>query len=320
MPEKNRSQKKADNQSCKRKKKKADPTTKPLLGGSSKTMESIRDNFEELRSWPVWRAMVAEFIGTLMLVFIGCGACIGGAWSDLDDPTVLGIALAFGLIVATMIWSFGHVSGGHVNPAVTFGFLVARRITIVRAALYIISQCAGAIVGCGILKGLSPHNSNETFGLTVVWKQITPGQGCGVEIIITFVLVFCVFASVDGRRADLNGSTPLSIGLSVTVCHLFAVRYTGSSMNPARTFGPAVITNKWTNHWVYWVGPIIGGIIGALLYELVFSASASLRNLKHFFTSPVYGQDEDVDEMYDVNPEAKDMKIIKGKLDGEAAV
>ena len=297
----------------------ADPTTKPLLG-HSETMDSVRDNFDELRSWPVWRAMVAEFLGTLVLVFIGCGACVGGAWADLPTPTILSIALAFGLSVATMIWSFGHVSGGHINPAVTFGFLVARRITLVRATLYIISQCAGAIVGCGILKGLTPPNSNETFGLTTVWKELTPGQGCGVEILITFILVFCVFASVDGRRADLNGSTPLSIGLAVAVCHLFAIKYTGSSMNPARTFGPAVITNKWQDHWVYWVGPIIGGIIGALLYELVFSASASLKNLKNFFTSPVYGQEEEEDEMYDVNPEPIDIKIINDKLDGEATV
>lgn len=297
----------------------ADPTTKALLG-NSETMESVRENIHELRSWPVWRAMVAEFIGTLVLVFIGCGACIGGAWPDLPVPTFLQIALAFGLSVATMIWSFGHVSGGHINPAVTCGFLVARRISLARAALYIISQCAGAIVGAGILKGLTPPNSNETFGLTTVWKELTPGQGCGVEILITFILVFCVFASVDGRRADLNGSTPLSIGLAVSVCHLFAIKYTGSSMNPARTFGPAVITNKWQHHWVYWVGPIIGGIIGALLYELVFSASASLKNLKQFFTSPIYGQEEEEDDMYDVNPEPIDIKIINDKLDGEATV
>ena|SRR6218665_116132 len=133
---------------------KDDPATKALLG-NNETMESVRDNIRELRSWPVWRAMVAEFLGTLVLVFIGCGACIGGlpTWSDLPAPTALQIALAFGLSVATMIWSFGHVSGGHINPAVTFGFLIARRITLVRALLYIISQCAGAIVGCGILKG-----------------------------------------------------------------------------------------------------------------------------------------------------------------------
>ena len=183
-------------------------------------------SLDDLRSLLFWRAVLAEFLGTLLLVFVGCGSCIG--WEDDYAPSVTQIALCFGLIVATVVWAIGHVSGGHVNPAVTMAMLVTRNVSLARALFFILAQCAGACVGALILKGVTPNQFEGTLGQTNLGSDVTPGQGFGVEFVVTFVLVFTVFSSVDGKRTDLNGSTPLTIGLSVAVCHLAAVSHSFS--------------------------------------------------------------------------------------------
>ncbi|XP_076373061.1 aquaporin AQPAe.a-like isoform X2 [Tachypleus tridentatus] len=166
-------------------------------------------------------ALLAEFLGTAILVLIGCGSCITG-W-DLDySPTIVQIALAFGVTVGTVVQFIRHVSGGHINPAVTIGFLVAKKISLLRAILYVIVQCLGAIVRAGLLKGLTPSNLQGNLGATVVNQHLSPVQGFVVELCITFVLVFTVFACCDENRGDIKGSAPLAIGLSVATCHMFA--------------------------------------------------------------------------------------------------
>jgi len=253
----------------------------------------------------------------MFLTFIGCGTCIGEDWKKA--PTTVQIAMAFGLIVATMVWCLAHVSGGHINPAVTFSFLVTRRISLVRAVVYVLSQMLGAVFGAGLLAGVSENNKWGSLGLTSMDPAVTTlEQGFFIEMLITSVLVLTVFASCDKRRTDLNGSAPLTIGFSVTVCHLFAIKYTGSSMNPARSFGPAVILNLWpvvhkdtttaapdvTNvaptyldsfdgHWVYWLGPILGGILAGLIYEFVFAANASAGRTKAMLSQCPFDREDD---------------------------
>lgn len=169
-----------------------------------------------------YRGVVAEALGTLFLVFIGCGACIGKDWADFS-PTQVHISLCFGLAVATVVWCIGHVSGGHINPAVTIGMLAARKISILRAVIFVMAQCAGAMGGSGLLKILTPFDVQGNLGMTTIDASLSVEQGFGVEVMITFLLVFTVFASCDSSRTDLNGSAPLTIGLSVALCHLFAV-------------------------------------------------------------------------------------------------
>jgi aquaporin-4 len=243
-------------------------------------------SYDDLRSPYFWRSLIAEGIGTFVLVLIGCGTCLGGKEWQTDEPTKVQISLAFGLIVATMVWSLAHISGGHINPAVTVGMLVARRISIVRAVLYVFAQCAGALAGAAALHGLTPESLHGQFGVTSVNPMLSKEQGFGVEFVITFVLVLTVFSCCDDKRTDLNGSAPLTIGLAVAVCHLFAIKYTGSSMNPARSFGPSVVTSNWTDHWVYWAGPMFGGMTAGLLYELFLASDASVTKAKHFLLTP----------------------------------
>ncbi|KAG5878544.1 hypothetical protein JTB14_018584 [Gonioctena quinquepunctata] len=214
----------------------------------------------------IWRMLTAEFLGTFILVFIGCGSCI-----ELDHPSnYVQIALTFGLTVATLAQTIGHVSGCHINPAVTMSFLMTGDIKLLKAFFFIAVQCLGALGGSALLYVTSPVNEMGTLGLTTLSPKINPGQGLLMEIILTSLLVFVIQAVCDPLRKDITGSAPLAIGLAVTATHLCGIQYTGSSINPARTFGPAVMMNSWENHWIYWVGPILGGISAGIIYKIFF--------------------------------------------------
>lgn len=195
-------------------------TTRPTTVRCLQTVR-MATSLEDITSLRLWKGIIAEFVGTLLLVLVGCGSCIN---LGSDPPSTVQISLCFGLSVATIVWNIGHISGGHINPAVTLALLAARKISLAKAVFFVIFQLVGAVVGAGILMGLTPSDYHGGFGNTQVSSKIDPGKALGVEIFITFVLVFTVFASVDSKRKDINGSTPLSIGLSVTMCHLFAVR------------------------------------------------------------------------------------------------
>jgi len=217
----------------------------------------------------VWKALLAELLATMLLVFIGCGTCVQVGKSS--PALIIEISLAFGIIVATLVQALGHISGGHMNPAVTVGCLVGGLIKPIKAALYIIFQCIGAIAGAALLKAVTPDGGGN-LGITEPNENVTPAQAFGIEFIITFILLMVIFASTDKNRDDIGGSVPLAIGLTVTACHLAAIKYTGSSMNPARTFGPAVIGNNWHEHWVYWMGPCAGAAVAGLIYTNAFRA------------------------------------------------
>ncbi|XP_012056030.1 PREDICTED: aquaporin AQPAn.G [Atta cephalotes] len=204
------------------------------------------------------RALLAEFLGTLLLNFFGCGAALTG--------DVTAISLAFGLTVACAIQGIGHVSGGHVNPAVTLGLVVIGKVPIIRGILYVVAQCVGAIAGSAILRALSNDKLEDFLGVVKLAEGITPVQGFGVEFFLALILVLVVCGVCDAAKPDNKAITPLIIGVAVTVSHLVGVPRTGAGMNPARSLGSAVVMGAFKDHWVYWVGPIMGGMAGALLY------------------------------------------------------
>ncbi|KAG9491804.1 hypothetical protein GDO78_000355 [Eleutherodactylus coqui] len=220
----------------------------------------------ELCSLAFWRAVFAEFLATLIFVFFGLGSAL--RW-PAALPTVLQIALAFGLVIGTMVLTVGHISGGHINPAVTFAFCLGSQISIWRAIMYIIAQLLGALAGAGILYGVVPPAIRGNLAINTLSNNTTPGLGFVVEMILTFQLVLCIFACTDSRRTDLVGAPAISIGLSVTLGHLVGIYFTGCSMNPARSFAPAVIVRNFRNQWIFWVGPLAGGALASLLYNYV---------------------------------------------------
>uniref|UniRef100_A0A8C6T614 Aquaporin 1a (Colton blood group), tandem duplicate 2 n=1 Tax=Neogobius melanostomus TaxID=47308 RepID=A0A8C6T614_9GOBI len=208
----------------------------------------------ELKSWPFWRAVAAEFIGMLLFIVFGIASAIGSPGNAAQEVKV---SLAFGLAIATLVQTLGHVSGAHLNPAVSIGLLVSCQISLFRFLCYTVAQMFDSLAMCCVW-----HSS-----LT----GVSAGQGFAIEFFATLQLVLCVIAVTDKRRTDVQGSAPLAIGLSVTLGHLVAISYTGCGINPARSFGPAIIRSQMANHWVYWLGPMCGGITAAFIYDLILA-------------------------------------------------
>ncbi len=178
---------------------------------------------EEIRSFQFWKAVRCEFLITLLYTFVGCGTLL--SWDpDNAVPDSLIVALGFGLACATFVQCVGHISGAHMNPAVTVAMLVTRNVSLLRAVCYVLAQCVGGVTGAGILYGVTPSSVHGRLGVTRLHADLALGQAFGVEFMITFILVFTVFANVDPKRADM-GSRSLAIGLAVVLGHLFAVRH-----------------------------------------------------------------------------------------------
>lgn len=213
--------------------------------------------------------LIAEFIGTFALIFIGAGSIIVDRASN-GGLGVTGIAFAHGLAIATMVSAAGHISGGHFNPAVTCAFLATRRLTVTRGVGYIVAQLLGAVVAAFILKAVTPAAAANAVGLgtPVLNGQLGVGiaQGVVIEAVLTFFLVFAVFGTAVDERAPRT-IAGFGIGMVIAMDILAGGPLTGAAMNPARTFGPALAQGLFDNHLVYWIGPILGGVVAALLYD-----------------------------------------------------
>ncbi|XP_071573500.1 aquaporin AQPAn.G isoform X2 [Temnothorax nylanderi] len=221
---------------------------------------------EEVTKLDFLVTLFAEILGTFLLVLIGTASCI--SWTTTMPPSVLHIAFTFGLAVASLAQVLGPISGCHVNPAVSFGLLISGNCSLLKTISYIVCQCCGAIAGSAVLNLIIPKTHASGLGLTALHTEVTAGQGVGMEIIITFLLVLVVHAVTDPKRTDVRGWAPLAIGLTISVAHMAAVPVTGSSMNPARSLGPAVVDDEYKNLWIYWVGPLIGGGVAGGVYRL----------------------------------------------------
>ncbi len=203
------------------------------------------------------RALVAEFIGTFALIFIGAGAGAIGAGG------LVGVALAHGLVIVGFAYAYGHISGAHLNPAVTTGLWIGKQIDTLNAVGYIVVQLLGATVAAALL-AFALGGTESGLGATVLADGVSPVRGVVIEAILTFFLVNAIFnTAVSGKAGNMAG---LAIGLTLVFAILMGGPLTGASLNPARTLGPAVISGNYADIWVYFVGPIIGAALAALLY------------------------------------------------------
>ncbi|XP_072761443.1 aquaporin AQPAe.a-like isoform X1 [Anoplolepis gracilipes] len=220
--------------------------------------------------------VLAEVFGTAILVFLGCTAGVGSLGET--PPPTMQVALAFGIAVMIAIQCIGHISGADINPAITVATVILGRKSLLIAGLYIIAQCLGSLIGYGLLKTITPqellHDGNITtiysFCTTDINKNITVVHGLLVEALATGILVFFACGIWDSRNGKNTDSVPLRFGLAVSMLAFAFIPYTGCSMNPARTFGPAIWNNYWDNHWIFWLGPIGGSIIASLIYRCLF--------------------------------------------------
>jgi len=219
-----------------------------------------------------WRAALAEFIATLLFIFLGAGTVVvtGGLMKEgLTSARLVAIALAHGFAIALLVAATAKLSGGHINPAVTFGALVTGKISLPTAIWYVVAQLVGAVIGAGFLAQVIPAAAQGNLGAHGLGSGVSAGGGLLAEIVLTFALVFVVFATAMDPKG-LGHLAPAAIGLTVLVDHLIGVPVTGASMNPARSFGPALMAGAWDNHWIYWLGPLIGGTLAAVVYEFLF--------------------------------------------------
>jgi MIP family channel proteins len=213
---------------------------------------------------PLLKRAGAELVGTYALVTAGCGAIMVN--SSTGSLSHVGVALTFGLIITVMVAALGHLSGAHFNPSVTIAFAVTRHFPWRDVLAYVASQVLGAIAGALTLRALfgSVANLGATLPTGSAW------QSFGLEILLTAVLMFVIIAvATDSRAAGQLAA--LAIGATVALDALWGGPISGASMNPARSFGPALIAGVWQNQWVYWLGPLIGAVLGAAVYQFLRS-------------------------------------------------
>nr|AHX84137.1 aquaporin [Leymus chinensis] len=239
---------------------------------------------EELTSWSFYRAGIAEFLATFLFLYISVLTVMGvvgnPSGSKCGTVGIQGIAWSFGGMIFVLVHCTAGISGGHINPAVTFGLFLARKLSLTRAVFYMVMQCLGAICGAGVVKGFQTTlYQGNGGGANSVAPGYTKGDGLGAEIVGTFVLVYTVFSATDAKRSARDSHVPilapLPIGFAVFLVHLATIPITGTGINPARSLGAAIIYNKkqaWDDHWIFWVGPFIGAALAAIYHVVVIRA------------------------------------------------
>ena len=210
----------------------------------------------------LWRRAGAEFVGTYALVAAGCGAIMVN--TTTTAITHVGIAFTFGLIIMVMIVATGHFSGAHFNPAVTCAFALTRHSPWREVPWYAAGQVAGAVAGAATIRGLF----GEIAQLGATLPAGSSGQSLGIEVLLSAVLMFVIIAVSTDTRA-VGQLAALAIGATVALNALWGGPVSGASMNPARSFGPALLSGAWQAHWIYWIGPIIGAALGAIIYTIL---------------------------------------------------
>ncbi len=227
---------------------------------------------------PIGKRALAEFFGTFWLVFGGCGAAVLAAGVPNVGIGYAGVALAFGLTVLTMVYAVGHISGGHFNPAVSVGLVVGKRFPASELPRYIIAQVVGAIAAAGVLyviaSGLTNFDVHAGFASNGYGANSPQGYSllaCFVaEVVLTAFFLIVIMGATDNRAP--KGFAPLAIGLCLTLIHLVGIPVTNTSVNPARSTGPAVFAGGWALQqlWMFWVAPLVGGALGGGIYKMLF--------------------------------------------------
>ena len=219
------------------------------------------------------KAAVAEFVATFALVFVAAGsAVVAGPYGS----GLVGMALASGFVLAVMVSVTAHISGGHVNPAVTVGIWVVGRIGTARAVVYVVAQLAGATFGALLLRLVIPPAvwKAANLGTPLLATGVGGAKGVLTEAILSFFLVYAMFGTILDERGPFTKTAGLTVGLVLAFDILAAGPLTGAAANPVRSFGPALISGTWDGWWVYWMGPVAGGVIAAVLYSYAFLRDA----------------------------------------------
>eukprot|EP00239_Pterosperma_sp_CCMP1384_P010971 CAMPEP_0197862320 /NCGR_PEP_ID=MMETSP1438-20131217/38995_1 /TAXON_ID=1461541 /ORGANISM="Pterosperma sp., Strain CCMP1384" /LENGTH=287 /DNA_ID=CAMNT_0043479847 /DNA_START=83 /DNA_END=946 /DNA_ORIENTATION=+ len=247
------------------------------------------------------RAALAELVATALFVWIGTGTAVSILSQD-KNSFVLPIASAFGFGIVTLVSATSHLSGGHINPAVTFSFVLLGQLPLVHGILYLAAQLVGAVLGSALVYGCvggvyqTIDVANTKLGANMVATDlIDPSNACLLEIMGTFLLIFTVLNTALDKHSAVNSleatTAPLAIGLAVFMSHLVLIPFTGCGINPARTFGPAIVNSfrgvdTWTDGWwVYYIGPFFGSFLATLVYAFIFASPSEEPELEEDMTN-----------------------------------
>jgi aquaporin TIP len=216
------------------------------------------------------RRALAEFVGTFALVFVGAGAIMTAAGPANQSP-LLPAALAHGFVIAVLASAVGHISGAHFNPAVTLAFLVTRRMAPVLAVVYWVTQFSAAVLAALLLRWIYPAELRDRLELGAPFLDgVSSSQGFVIEVILTFFLVWVIFACAADPRGTFTSIAGLAIGFTISFDILMGGPLTGAAMNPARAFGPELVQNFWEDAWIYYTAPPVGACLAGLLYDRLY--------------------------------------------------
>lgn len=248
---------------------------------------------KDLASWRFLRALIAEFFGMFFFLFITIGTVVGSkvlvadSYKTVVSNTLNGAAptmdvrvqaadiytfgFAFGISIAVLVYNIGPTSGGHLNPAVTFALMVFGQHNVFKGLLFMVAQFLGATVGTAMVKALYPANIQGNLAINALAVGVSNAQGFFLEVFGTAILTFTVFAmAVDPKANEPAGRAPfmapLAIGLSVLLAHLCLIPVTNCGINPARSFGPALVYGEWHDYWIFFFAPMLGGPLGAAMH------------------------------------------------------
>ncbi|KAL7040605.1 hypothetical protein ACKWTF_000455 [Chironomus riparius] len=250
----------------------------------------------ELRTLTFWRAIISECMASFLYVFIVCGAAAGAGIGASVSSVLLTTSLASGLAIAVLTHCFLHVSGAHINPAVTLACFVTRLISPLRMTMYIAAQLGGGIAGAALLYGVSlPGYQGNLQAAISHSSAVSSWERFGVEMILTFVVVFTYFVSTNSQRKLFNNSAAM-IGAAYSACNFVSMPY----LNPARSLGPSFVLNKWENHWIFWMGPMAGGAISGILYEIIFNSKKRRLHGKDSEESSSMNSEDDINYDLDI--------------------
>ncbi|CAH2224890.1 aquaporin-2 [Pelobates cultripes] len=269
---------------------------------------------KEICTGPFTRAFAAELLGTLIFVFFGLGSTM--EWPT-SLPTILQISVTFGLGIGTLVQALGHISGAHLNPAVTVAFLVSSQISVFRAISYICAQLLGAVAGAALLYEFTPENVHGSFGVNEPSNNTTEGQAVTVEIILTLQLILCIFASTDTRRNDIVGSPSISIAFSVVLGHLVGIELPARSIASVLAAGPlskkvtpGYFSLKEINWEIFWIGPLVGSILASLIYNYILCPyQESFREKLDILLGRMPNEEEEEWEERQEQPRRKSMEL-----------
>lgn len=265
----------------------------------------------DIRCIDYWKRIWVEFIGTLLFLFIAIGTAQSSSALVQSEPgnsqaAVLSIALAFGITITTLVYGLGHISG-HFNPAVTLALFVSAEFNFFTGVLYIVAQCLGGLVGVGLLRALVNNNLWNEFAVNKPKNGISSVQALFLECIATSLLVIVVLGiTVDPRGNVPNGKSriigAIPIGFAVFVANIFLIPFTNAGINPARSFASACVAGDFEYHWLFWVGPFLGSLLGALVYKIAMISP-----------HPLYVQPEILIEEEDVKSDDVEIDVSSGR-------